>query len=602
MPTPYDGKVSLWHVSGGWVGEPTIEALCQNAKQQCPVADAIFVKTSNGKYWQGEYDTKAEMEINGPADITKWIDTLNSLGLEFHAWAVVKGTDIAAETSRVIDACKVPGVKSMILDVEPHDNFWEGTEAQVGQLMTGIRNAVGTSFHIGISVDPRRNYYSAISPDAWRPYINSVHPQVYWELMGRTPRDVIDETYVVWGNYGLPIIPVLQGWANADSIRDAQDIARSVRGAAGLSYFRLGVISPLQFQAINEEIVDEEVGPDYVKRFYGWEKVIAPGEAGYADGTHTGQSVSAVTNSFTSARGQLIKYKKTEQAGDSVWAQWSPQLPTPGLYEISVYVPGRHATTTQARYHIHGVTGVASELLVRLNQNIYYNVWVPLLVYEFTGKQGSGQVNLTDLTSEPNKEIAFTAIRWREVVEQEQLPTDPGSGFDPPVGTSDERMSSDVWPGKWYDATGFASYYTTVGPAYHTGADLNLAADADRNTPVYSPARGTVTFSGRGSGTWGQIIVIRHDPLPDSTVVWSRMAHVTNRLVNEGDRVDRGQQIARIGNAEGLLPYHLHFDIAKTSVIESNPTHWPGSNQDSVLRNYVDPRQFILDHRPPGRA
>ena len=41
MPTPYDGKVGLWHVSGGWVGEPTIEALCQTVKQQCPVADRL---------------------------------------------------------------------------------------------------------------------------------------------------------------------------------------------------------------------------------------------------------------------------------------------------------------------------------------------------------------------------------------------------------------------------------------------------------------------------------------------------------------------------------------------------------------------------------
>lgn len=602
MPTPYDGKVGLWHVSGGWVGEATIEALCQTVKQQCPVADAIWVKTSNDKRWQAEFDTKAEMEIKGPADIARWIGVLNTFGLEFHAWAVIRGVDIPNETARVVEACKVPGVKAMILDIEPHNGYWQGTAAQVGQLMTGIRSGVGYNFHIGMSVDPRRNYYSAISPDAWRPYINSVHPQVYWELMGRTPQDVLDETYVVWGNYGLPIIPVLQGWANADSIRTAQNLARSVRGATGLSYFRLGVISPLQFQAINAEIVDEEIGPDYVKRYYGWEKIISPGEAGYMDGIQSGQPVSAVTKSFTSARGQLIKYKKTEASADKVWAQWSPQLPNPGLYEISVYVPGRHATTAQARYHIHGITGVASELLVRLNQDIHYNVWVPLIVYEFSGKSGSGQINLTDMTTEPDKEIAFTAIRWREVIEQEQLAVDPSAGFDPPIGTADERLTGQVWPGKWYDATGFASYYTTIGPAYHTGADLNLAADADRSTPVYAPAKGVVTFSGRSTGTWGQIIVIRHDPLPDGTIVWSRMGHVTNRLVKEGDRVERGQQIASIGNAEGLLPYHLHFDIAKTSVMEINPGHWPGNNMDTVIRNYVDPRQFIINHRPPGRA
>jgi murein DD-endopeptidase MepM/ murein hydrolase activator NlpD len=119
---------------------------------------------------------------------------------------------------------------------------------------------------------------------------------------------------------------------------------------------------------------------------------------------------------------------------------------------------------------------------------------------------------------------------------------------------------------------------------------------------VYAAADGVVTFSGRGGGTWGRLIVIRHDPLPDSTVVWSRSAHIRNPLVSEGDRVTRGQQIATVGSAEGMLPFHLHFDIAKTNIMELRPGHWPGTDLGQVLKHYVDPRQFIEDHRPPGRA
>ena len=602
MATPYDGKVGLWHVAGSWVGEPDIATLASSVKQQCPVADAIYVKTSNGKDWQGVFDTKPSMEINGPSDIAKWVSTLASYGLETHVWCVLKGQDIQAEIARVVEAASVPGVKSMILDVEPYTGYWQGTRAQVTQLMSGVRSALGQSFHIGISVDPRRQHYASIYPDAWRPYVNSVHPQVYWEEMRREPEDVLNETYVVWGGYGLPIYPVLQGYASdPNSIRRAQDLARSVRGATGLSYFRLGVIGPMQFQAINEEFVDEEVGPDKVLRRYGWEKIISPDDVGYRDGTRSGQATSTVFTQFTSVRGHIIKYKKTEVARDTVWAQWTPQLPAKGIYEISVYVPGRHATTRNAKYHIHGVAGVGTELLVSLNQYIYSDQWVPLVVYEFDNtKPDGGQVNLTDLTGESNLEIAFTAIRWRQVIEQIQ--PEEEAGFDPPVGTAQERLSSKVWPGRWYDATGYATYYTAVGPAYHTGADLNLPGDADRNTPVYTPADGVVTFSGRSSGTWGRLIVIRHDPLPDGTVVWSRLAHITNPLVKEGDRVERGQQVASIGNAEGQLPFHLHFDIAKTDILERNPGHWPGSNLDLVRRHYVDPRLFIEQHRPPGRV
>jgi murein DD-endopeptidase MepM/ murein hydrolase activator NlpD len=244
---------------------------------------------------------------------------------------------------------------------------------------------------------------------------------------------------------------------------------------------------------------------------------------------------------------------------------------------------------------------VASELLVRMNQNMYYNTWVPLVVYEFSGQAGSGQVNLTDLTEESDKEIAFTAIRWRQVVTQTKV-VQTDAGYDPPMGSAAERMSLKVWPGQWTDATGFAVRYSTVGDAYHTGADLNLPGDADRDTPVYAPAPGVVTFSGRSSGSWGQLVVIRHDALPDGTVMWSRLAHVSSRIVKEGDRVDRGQQVANIGNADGQLAYHLHFDLAKTSILETSPGHWPGLDLNVLMQNYVDPKAFVEAHRPAGRV
>ena len=124
MVTPYDGKVGLWHVSGGWVGEATIDDLVQNVKTSCPVADMIFVKTSNGNAWQGTNDSKPAMAINGPADIANWIGKLSAAGLEFHAWCVVTGMDVAGETAHIVQACQVPGIKSMVIDVEPYSGYW----------------------------------------------------------------------------------------------------------------------------------------------------------------------------------------------------------------------------------------------------------------------------------------------------------------------------------------------------------------------------------------------------------------------------------------------------------------------------------------------
>jgi hypothetical protein len=420
MITPYDGKVSLWHWKGQAVVESTIEALIASIKQQAPNTDAIFVKTSDADEWQGNFDNKASMRIAGPADITRWVNTLASAGVDFHAWCVVRGADVDGESARIIEAAQVPGVRSIILDVEPYEQYWKGTRDDVIRLMTRVRSAVGNDLHIGLSIDPRKRWYSAIYPDAWRPYVDSLHPQCYWQTMGRTPENILTETYDTWGGYGLPIYPVLQGAASTESVQQAQDIARSVRGATGLSYWRIGVISAAAYTTLNDKKVDAEVGPDGVWRRYGWEKIVAPCEAGYADGTHTGEAPSSVFDELIGVRGDSNKYKMARSDSDTVWAMWRPDLPVRGTYEVSVFIPGVHATTHQARYHIHGVIGVGSEVLVRLDQSRYHNQWVPLVVLEFGQSPEGAQVNLTDLTGETDKEIAFTAIRWRQVLEQRE--------------------------------------------------------------------------------------------------------------------------------------------------------------------------------------
>lgn len=603
MTTPYDGKIGLWHVAGSWIGEPDIESMATNVNSYAPNADAIFVKTSNADSWMGVRDRKESMSIDGPDDITRWVNTLANFNLEFHAWSVPRGENVQGEIDVIVAACQVPGVRSMILDVEPFSGFWLGDREDVIQLMSGIRERVGPDFHIGMSCDPRTRWYNSIFPDAWRPYVDSIHPQCYWALMERDAEDVITEAYVTWSAYGLPIYPVLQGFdVTGTSIREAQAIARSVRGATGLSYFRIGTLSPLMYSAINEETVTEEVGPDDVIRRYDWEKIIDPSNSGFRNGSQVAQSVDELFSVEEDARGRPFKYISTKSDRDTIWAQWIPRLPSEDTYEISVYVPDEHATTTQGQYHIHGIVGRGTELLVSFNQSRYRNQWVPLVVYQFKEGIEGGNVNLTDLTGEDGKEIAFSAIRWRRVISQTRVEVQElGAGLDSPVGTEAERRTDKVWPGTWFESIGYAQYYSVVGPAYHTGADLNNNQpvwDSDRDAPVYSAADGIVITSAVLGGSWGHVVNIRHDPLPDGRIVYTRSAHLNNPLVVEGQRVKRGQQIGQIGNSNGRFAYHLHYDVVITDVLESNPGHWPGLDLNSVKKHYVDPAAFIRENRP----
>jgi murein DD-endopeptidase MepM/ murein hydrolase activator NlpD len=614
--TPYDGKVAVWHWKGDVLPENTIEDVVRNIKTTAPHVTALFVKTSDatlrdGAQWQGFWDTKRSLAIDGPQSIDRWVQVLNHYAMEFHAWCVPKGTHVEAETDIIIQVCSRPGVKSMILDVEPYAGFWQGGRSGIRPFMTRIRRALPGSFHIGMSVDPRKHHFESIFPREWFPFVNSIHPQDYWATFRRPPDEVLQETYEVWGGYGRPIIPVLGGNAVPDDMNTAIVLATQRHQARGLSWWRLGTFSPAGWQVINQPInltspppPTPAPIPDPVNQ----EQIVRPGEAGFGSGTYTGKDEFG---KFQNTWGWEAYYKATEPQQSKVWVRWIPQIRETGKYEIAAFIPGRHSTTRNARFKINSIKGSDKEIVVNVDQTRFSNQWVILGVFDLDHTTvGAGTVFLNDLTGESDREIAFDALRYRQVLQ----PAQPGSGsggvtvpgqpvadgYDVPIGTDAERRSAQVWPGQWLDASPFAKLYFVGTPseAYHTGADLNLPRDADARSPVYACASGIVTFASR-LPTWGNVIIIKHDPLAaNGKVLYSRYGHVEDMIVKTGDRVRRGQQVAKVGNAFGRFAYHLHFDLSPTNILEQNPEHWPAKNLNNLLANYVDPRDFIQKNRP----
>jgi murein DD-endopeptidase MepM/ murein hydrolase activator NlpD len=612
MATPYDGKVAIWHWKGDAIAEESIEAVVRTIKTWAPNVTQLWVKTSDGEYWQGQFDTDRNLAIDNVASVDKWVRVLEANGMEFHAWAVVKGQNVTAEGDRIIEVCNRPGVKSMVLDVEPFSGFWTVGRDPIRPLMTRIRRGVGGRFHIAMAVDPRPAHKLRIFPEEWRPFINSVHLQLYWNTFQRPMEEVLDEGFDTWKDFGLPLFPVLPGSAPRDEIIAGREYAVNQHKAAGISWWRLGVIGPIEFPAINAPVEPGSDGdggspPPSSQGRYGIEIVVTPDKPQYVDGAFGGASPSTLFQSFRSTWGWTTKYKPTASTSSTVWARWDPQLVASGWYEVSVFVPARHATTNRARYKLHGVLGTSSELEIPVAQDRFYNQWVPLGVFQFDANNATaGVVFLNDLTGEDDKEIAFDAVRWRQIVGI--VPTDKylADGYDSPVGTAEERAETKVWPGQWFDATGYDRLYRvgTSSQAYHTGADLNLNEpywDADAHSPVYAAASGIVTFADRLPG-WGNVIVIRHDPLLSTKqVLYGRYAHIEEVRVKVGERVVRGQQISKVGNAEGLFAYHLHFDLSDTDILASQPWHWPKMDRAALRANYIDPRAFVDEHRPAER-
>jgi murein DD-endopeptidase MepM/ murein hydrolase activator NlpD len=85
----------------------------------------------------------------------------------------------------------------------------------------------------------------------------------------------------------------------------------------------------------------------------------------------------------------------------------------------------------------------------------------------------------------------------------------------------------------------------------HRGLDFS----ARKGTPVFSPADGVITFSGRWK-TYGKVVEVSH-----GHGYVTRYAHLEKQLVRKGQKVKRGDIIARVGSSGKSTFSHLHYEV-----------------------------------------
>jgi murein DD-endopeptidase MepM/ murein hydrolase activator NlpD len=100
---------------------------------------------------------------------------------------------------------------------------------------------------------------------------------------------------------------------------------------------------------------------------------------------------------------------------------------------------------------------------------------------------------------------------------------------------------------------------------FHRGLDLRAAY----GTEVPAAADGTVVFAGE-RGTYGTLVVLRHD-----SGVETRYAHLSAAAVREGDRVEAGTPIGRVGSSGRSAAPHLHFEVLVNGE-RVDPAEWAG--------------------------
>ena len=125
-----------------------------------------------------------------------------------------------------------------------------------------------------------------------------------------------------------------------------------------------------------------------------------------------------------------------------------------------------------------------------------------------------------------------------------------------------------------------AQHVVTAGYFYNDGSPHNaIDLRAATGTPVYAAEDGTVdwvqSWDGRtttGTQSYGNAVRIRHADYNGKTLQ-TRYAHLSQTVVNPGDRVQAGQLIGYSGDSGNVTAPHLHFEVIWDGV-RRNPLVW----------------------------
>ena len=122
--------------------------------------------------------------------------------------------------------------------------------------------------------------------------------------------------------------------------------------------------------------------------------------------------------------------------------------------------------------------------------------------------------------------------------------TAPRKSFVAPSGTGAFR-----WPVE-------GEIITEFGPAARGVHNDGVNIAAAEGAVVTAAARGTVAFVGREIKSFGTLVLVKHDG-----GIITAYAHLGEVLVQEGDVIDAGQQIATVGLTGKVDTPQLHFEI-----------------------------------------
>ena len=154
-------------------------------------------------------------------------------------------------------------------------------------------------------------------------------------------------------------------------------------------------------------------------------------------------------------------------------------------------------------------------------------------------------------TSEPVAKSSPSAVASSSATDSQRVKTQPSPRPALPPSVFIGNVPVDRW--SWPADGRVSRSFSKEG---HKGIDLS----GERGAPVRAVAPGVIVYSGTGVTGYGALLIVKHN---DTYI--SAYGHNDALLVDEGEQVKAGQEIAKMGST-GSDSVKLHFEIRRDGV------------------------------------
>jgi len=164
----------------------------------------------------------------------------------------------------------------------------------------------------------------------------------------------------------------------------------------------------------------------------------------------------------------------------------------------------------------------------------------------------SGQLAKAQAQPQPVKEVPQKVASAQPVapVQEAKAPAPAPKDADQTasIASSSQPSAEFRWPARGRVISGFGS----------SGGNEGINIAVPEGTPVRAAEAGVITFAGDDVKSYGNLVLIKHD-----NGYISAYAHNGSVDVKRGERVKRGQVIAKSGQTGNVTSPQLHFEIRK---------------------------------------